>query len=102
MQATTGSAGRGQARPRAGAATCQVKRVAPTVLGSTALLLGLKRRSVGGTLVGLADSGWLYRGINGQPHVLERPGTGDGPKRAIAWKGKPALYEDRAGGEERW
>jgi uncharacterized membrane protein len=47
----------------------QLEKMASVVLGGALLTLGLQRRSIGGTVMALASSGLLYRGLRGLRHL---------------------------------
>lgn len=52
----------------------QEERAPSAVLGAALLLLGLGRRSLGGTAVALAGGGLLYRGLRGHCHLYDALG----------------------------
>lgn len=62
----------------------QLEKMASVVLGGALLTLGLQRRSLGGTVMALASSGLLYRGLRGLRQLAspqgERSEEGARPK----------------------
>ncbi|OJH37735.1 hypothetical protein BON30_26470 [Cystobacter ferrugineus] len=51
----------------------QLEKMASVVLGGALLTLGLQRRSLGGTVMALASSGLLYRGLRGLRQLASNP-----------------------------
>ena len=67
----------GRVRPRGSAVNVgPVQRGASVVAGGTLLALGLRRRTLRGTLVALAGADLLYRGATGYCHALAALGIG--------------------------